>query len=321
MKTHKNLFDQIITRENFYNALRSTSKGKRNKFECLAFLEKEYSNIELLRNEIINDNYLPAKPTRFAVYDPKPRTITALQFRDRIVQHAIYSILYPIFNKTFMPNSYACRKGYGSHRTSRDVQARMRKSTGGWYLKTDFSKYFHRIDRHILWKQIERKVGCYKTLSLIEKFIPRTGVGLNIGELLSQLFANVIGNVIDHFIKHELKIKYFFRYMDDIVIFGETKEHLSAVKQNLQVFCEDMGLTFSKWFIHPISSGINFVGYRIWSTHKLIRKDSINRAKRKLRRLKGTDRIKFINSWTGHLQHADTYNLKKRMGLVDEILL
>ena len=315
MKTHKNTFDKIIEVTNFYESLNETARGKRSRYSCLKFLESKYSNIKALRESIIDGSYEPLPPSEFTILDPKPRNISAPRFRDRIVQHAIYRVIYPIFDKTFLPNSYACRRGRGTHLASKHVQASLRRNKGGWYLKTDFSKYFHTINRKILWEAIDRKIGCRRTKELIAKFIPREGVGLNIGELLSQLFANVFGNMVDMYLKHNLRVKEFFRYMDDIVVIGESREHLLTIKDKLERFCKSIGLRFSRWHIHPISKGVNFVGYRIWATHKLIRKDSIARAKKKLRTLDPEAREVFLRSWSGHLQHADTYNLKRRLGI------
>lgn len=268
-----------------------------------------------LRESLALETYEPLPPFHFTIFEPKPRNITALQFKDRIVQHSIYSVIYPIFNKTFLPNSYACRKGFGTHKCANDVQFASKRNRDGWYLKTDFSKYFHSIDRSLLWKAINSKISCIKTKELIEKFVPKNGVGINIGELLSQLFANVIGNFVDMWLKHTAKIKTFFRYMDDIVIFGNSQEELTILKDELKIFCDTIGLKFSKWFIKPVKTGINFVGYIIFPDYKLIRKDSIRRSKRKLRILAGEDRERFLASWLGHIGHANCYNLKQKLGV------
>jgi len=315
MKRHKNLIEKITDPLNLYDALHKTAKGKRSKIDCMRFMDWEFRNMAKLRTLIISGSYKPDAPSTFAIFEPKPRSIVALRFHDRVVQHAIHSIISPIFNKTFLPCSYACRIGYGAHRAARDVQAAIRKTPQGWYLKTDFSKYFHSIDREALWTEIDKKIGCKRTSALIEKFVPRTGKGINIGELLSQLFANVMGNRVDMFIKHELHVKSFFRYMDDIVILGDNRSSLEEMKRRIESFCASIGLRFSKWFIKPISAGINFVGYRIWPTHKLIRKDSIKRAKRKLKRLRGEPLQLFLASWRGHIGHANTYNLQRRLGI------
>lgn len=315
MKTVKNLFDKIVTLENLQISLHETAKNKRTGLDYLEFDQWRYSNLLEIHNELISGRYSVSPYINFKVYDPKPRTITALQFRDRVVQRAIYNYIQPIFEKTFLPNSYACRKGKGTHLAAKITQSYTRKKGVRYFLKTDFSKYFMSIDRGILWGVIDRKIGCKKTKSLIEKFVPRYGVGINIGELLSQLFANVFGNQVDMFIKHKLKVKYFLRYMDDIVIFGNSYDDLFDKKERLDVFSRSIGLKFSSWHISPIEHGVNFVGYRIFKDFKLLRKSSIKRAKKKLKTLEGVDRDRFLASWRGHISHANSYNLQKRLGI------
>lgn len=326
MKTYKNLFDKIISLDNLYNSLYQTSKNKSNSLDCLKFMEWEYSNMTKLHFDLKNGSYTLGEYIHFTVMDPKPRNIVTLQFRDRIVQRAIYNIIQPIFEKTILPNSFACRKGKGTHRASITTQSYSRKVGNSYYLKTDFSKYFLTIDRKVLWERIERKIGCKETLKLINLFIPKYGSGINIGELLSQLFANVYGNIVDMFLKHDLKIKHFVRYMDDIVIFGSSYNYLRDIKRKLKDFIDQkLNLKFSRWHISSVERGINFVGYRIFPDFKLIRKDSVKRAKRKIKKYKNDgeyDKLeRFIASWSGHLKHANTYNLRRRFSNKYEILL
>lgn len=318
MKREKDLFNKITSIESLQLALMQTAKNKRCSLDYLEFDQWRYSNILNLRNEIVSGRYKVSPYINFKVLDPKPRIITALKFRDRIVQRAIYNHIQPLFEKTFLPNSYACRKGKGTHLAARITQSYLRKPGIRYFLKTDFSKYFMSIDRSALWTEIDKKVGCKKTGLLIEKFIPREGVGINIGELLSQLFANVVGHQFDMLLKHEVKAKYFLRYMDDIVMLGADYSSLLEAKDRLGALASDLGLRFSSWFIAPIESGINFVGYRIYRDFKLIRKSSIKSAKRKLKRLTGEERARFLASWKGHISHANTYNLQKRMGIHED---
>lgn len=325
MKRYKNIFNDIISIQNLLDAFHQTSKGKSRSHDYLEFEQYAYFSLTKLHHELDSGLYSVGDYINFTVFDPKPRNITALQFRDRIVQRAIYNVIQPIFDKTFLPNSFACRAGKGTHRCAITTQSYMRKSGSNFYLKTDFSKYFLSIDRRILWDRLERKIGCAPTLNLIEKFVPKIGVGINIGELLSQLLANVYGNILDYYLKHDLRIKYFTRYMDDIVIFGESVDDLKCIKNKIDNFAHrELKLKFSKWYIKPCSSGINFVGYRIFNDFKLLRRDSIKRAKRKIKKYTSRKDFgnlkKFLGSWLGHIAHANSFNLKRRMG-IDEILL
>lgn len=134
----------------------------------------------------------------------------------------------------------------------------------------------------------------------------------------SQLLANIYGHILDRHLAHDLRIKKWARYMDDTVIFGESREELEVILKDLTVFIEkEMKLEWSKWSISPTSKGVNFLGYRIWSTHKLIRPDSVRRAKRKIKKYQEnneTEKLsKFVASWSGHIKWANSFNLKTKL--------
>src|SRR5690606_7836581 len=134
--------------------------------------------------------------------------------------------------------------------------------------------------RPVLHAEFRRKISCEPTLRLLEKLIPTEGTGIRIGELLSQLSANVIGHVVDRWLVHTKGITRFFRYMDDIVILDGDRQKLVKLQKDLEVFAQRvLGLTFSHWSIQPVGRGVNFVGYRIWTSYKLLRRDSVLRAK------------------------------------------
>jgi retron-type reverse transcriptase len=265
---------------------------------------------------MINETYKIGEYYSFLVYEPKKRIINSLPFRDRVVQHAINNVIEPIFEKTFYSTSYACRKNKGTHKGINKVQStlrKMKKAGEVFFLKMDFSKYFHSIYSNLLKQKIQKKITDRKTLRLIFKFICEKGV--MIGNLLSQLFANIYGHIFDAFIKTKLRIKHYFRYMDDTVILSHSKEELTRLQKVLNRFINlYMKLKFSKWFIQKADvQFINFLGMRIKSTFKLIRKDSVTRARRHIKRfirLKLFEKLRiFLSSWLGHVVRADSFNL------------
>lgn len=320
-KKYKNLFNQVSDRGNLWEAYRNASRHKKHSYGYLIFRQYEAANIENMIAQLNAGTYVPGDHNVFYVYEPKERKISALPFLDRIVQHSLYKTINPIFEKTFLPSSFACRTNKGTHRGVKYVQSLIRKlPDGAWFLKLDFKSYFHNVDRKILWKEIDSKIKCRKTVELLEKFHPREGKGLPIGNLTSQLLANIYGNILDRYLQHELKVKAWARYMDDTVIFGESQEELVEIHKKLTEFVTTkMLLNWSKWSIKPVTSGINFLGYRIFKNYKLIRKDSVRRAKRKIHRYRKSGNIekleKFLASWKGHIQWADSHNLKRKLGI------
>ncbi len=323
-KKYRNLIDAITADANMRHAFRITSLGKRLTPGFLEFKEYAGINLQDLATSMRDGTYKPGTPHEFRIFDPKERMISALPFEDRVAQHALCSIIGPIFEATLLPRSFACRPGKGTHAAAITVQADMRRlSRDGlplYALKTDFSRYFASIDHATLWRLIEAKISCKATLRLIEAILPRTGTGLPIGNLVSQIFANIYAGVVDRHLQQELRERCWYRYMDDIVVLGHSTNHLRGVHASIEALSRDrLGLRFSKWSIQPISRGVNFVGYRIWPTHKLLRRDSVTRARRKIAAYRAAgehDRLeRFLAAWTGHAQWADSRNLMKSLGL------
>lgn len=147
-----------------------------------------------------------------------------------------------------------------------------------------------------------------------------TPIGLPIGSLTSQIFASVYAGVVDRHLQQTLGERYWYRYMDDIVVLGRSMEHLCKVGASIEELSrEQLGLRFSKWSIQPVNRGVNFVGYRIWPTHKLLLRDSVVRARRKIKAYRAAgdhERLKkFLAAWTGHAKWADSRNLLRSLGL------
>jgi retron-type reverse transcriptase len=313
-KKYKHLIEQVADIDNLRHAFAKTSAGKRLTWGYLEFKEYAELNLAQLHEEILAGTWKQGVFRQFTVYEPKPRIISALEFKDRVAQHALVNIIGPIFEATLLPGTFACRSGMGTHAGVRHVQSALRRTGATHFLKTDYSKFFSSIDREVLHELIRRKISCQPTLRLIEAMLPVTGKGIPIGSLTSQLFANVYGGVIDRFIHFELGAREWTRYMDDIVILSSNPYELRHWFEDIQaVSAERLGLGISKWQVSPVTHGINFLGYRIWPRHKLLRKASVTSAKRKIfqyAKYGETDRLdKFIASWRGHAAHADTCNL------------
>lgn len=321
-KKHRNLISIITSDANMRRAFRLTSLGKRLTPGFLEFKEFSILNLHDLATAMRDGAYRPGAPRQFQIFDPKVRLISALPFEDRVAQHALCAVIGPIFEATLLPRTYACRPGKGTHAAATALQADMRRlaRSGPLYvLKTDFSAYFASIEHAALWRLIEAKISCRDTPRLIEAILPREGIGLPIGNLVSQIFANVYGGVVDRHLQQTLGERHWFRYMDDIVVLGRSSDHLRRVRGSIEDLSRDhLGLRFSKWSVQPAGRGVNFVGYRIWTTHKLLRRDSVVRARRKIRAYRAAGEHgrldRFLAAWTGHASWADSHNLLESLG-------
>ncbi|HOM03855.1 MAG TPA: reverse transcriptase/maturase family protein [Acetivibrio sp.] len=317
--TYNNLYNKIYSFNNLYSAYLKARKCKRYRKEVLDFTSKLEENLLIIQNELIWKTYEPGRFKEFYVYDPKKRLIHAPAFRDRVIHHALCNIIEPLFEKKFIYDSYACRKGKGTHAAVKRVQKFMRKLPRNSYvLKADISQYFPSINHSILMNIIQRTIRCKDTLWLIETIIFQTDQGLPIGALTSQLFANVYLNELDHFIKDQLGVKYYLRYMDDFVIAHPDKKYLKQLLCDIQDFLiTRLALKLNpKTRICPYAQGVDFAGYRTWPTHILPRKRNVKRAKRMFKKLMKDYALGIIDldyikprlmSFLGYMKHCDGY--------------
>ena len=329
-KTYNNLYSDICSFENLHLAYLKARKCKRYRQEVLLFSNNLEENLINLQEEILNKTYKNGIYKTFYIYEPKKRKIMSLPFRDRVIHHALCNIIEPILEKIFIYDNYACRIGKGAHagadRLTQFLRETKRKYPKVYCLKCDIKNYFGSINHNILLKFIRRKIKCQNTIQLVENIVNSTdGIkGIPIGNLTSQLFANLYLNELDYFIKHNLKVKYYIRYMDDWVILSSDKKYLWNTLKQIKIFLqENLSLELNnKTSIFPVSQGIDFLGYRIWTTHRLLRKSSKKRMKRKLKTYQILYKENNINldkiisslmSWLGHVSHCNSYNLRKKI--------
>lgn len=314
MKRMRNLMPLVTSDANMAEALRKTAKGKRQSWGFLEWREYGEHNLKLLQEELRDGGYEQSPFRHFTIYEPKPRPISAVEFKDRIVHHALMNVIGPPLERTLLPYCFACREQLGTHAGIKHIQSQLRKTGATHYLQTDFAKYFPSIQRATLHSLFAAKISCRWTLDLLARIVPRNGFGVPIGALTSQHAANLYGNLLDRLIHFAMSPLAWARYMDDIVILGNDPIELRDQRDQLAEAAQrERGLSLSRWRIAPINAGIDFLGFRIWPAHKLLRKRSVTRAKRKIARYirQGEhDRLaRFIPSWLGHAQWADAHHL------------
>ena len=318
---------------NVQKAYNKARKCKRHRKDVLIFTKDKEENLDKVREDILNLAYEPSKYHYFKVYEPKERQIMALPFYDRVVQHAINNVLEPIFDKRFISQSYACRKGKGMHAASDTLKEwlyewnKYHPDQPLYAIKADIHHYFQSIDHAVLKTEIRKVIKDAGVLALLDRIIDHNGnmpdgVGIPVGNLTSQLFANIYLDALDQFIKHELGVEAYIRYMDDFVILSPDKEQLRSWLARIEQFLrEELKLEFNpKTTILAAKNGIDFVGYKHRATHRKVRKDSIKRIKRTIKKCESgkitkEQLQKSIQSWTGH---ADSYNLRKKIETLAE---
>lgn len=279
MIRYNNLFDVAFSLDNLEDALLDAAKGKRNKPAYFAFDRHRVANLQRLHKSLHDGTYMPKPYKEFMVYEPKPRRIFAPHFADLVVQHAIYRVIYHIFDATFIHQSYGCRIGKGTHKASDYAQEALRSSKPDNYtLKLDVRKFFYRIDRKVLRKLLERKIKDKRLIAVMLLFCDfGEPVGIPIGNLLSQLYALIYLNPLDQYVKRELKVKLYCRYVDDFILFNLSKEEALSYLTLIQTFLDkELHLELSRWTLAKTTRGVNFVGYRTWASKRFIRKHSLH---------------------------------------------
>jgi len=343
MKRHGNLWPQVIDCDNLLAAALKAQRGKRYQQNVLRFNDRLGEELMQLQIELEGKTYQPGEYRTFEIFEPKKRMISAAPYRDRVVHHALCNVIGPIFERTFIHDSYANRAGFGNHRALRRFTEFARSSR--YVLQCDIRKYFPSIDHEILKTAIRRKIKCADTLwlvetiidasneqELVEHFFPGDDLftaserrrGLPIGNLTSQFFANIYLNDLDHFVKEHLHVEKYVRYVDDFALFGDDHGHLTQARAAIEERLSALRLK-----IHPVKSqlsetrkGANFVGFRVLPDRIRVRSENLRRSRRRLKKLQeayrsgefGLDRItQSVRSWVAHLEHGDTLRLRQRV--------
>lgn len=303
------------------------------KDEAIEFSNNLTYNLNELRQSLINGTYEFSGYYTFKVYEPKERIINAPCFKDKIVQIAINNIMKGKYYKTFIYDSYACIDNKGTHacavRTQKFLKQAYWKYENAFIIKMDIKKFFYTIDRDILKEILLKKVKCEKTYKLLEHIIDSADVidkiGLPLGNTLSQICANIYMNELDQYIKRKLSIKFYTRYADDMCLICESKSEAKKVLKLCDIFINkelNLKLNKRKTKIFPIEQGVNYVGYKIYHTHMLLRNESKSKVKRRLKaygKLYRENKItsnkleQMLNSWKGHADYANSYNFYNKL--------
>ncbi|HRZ85715.1 MAG TPA: reverse transcriptase domain-containing protein [Candidatus Paceibacterota bacterium] len=326
MKTYKSLYKDVYSKSNLILAWRKARKGKTKRNYVIEFEKDVLGNLLQLYRELKNENYLPKSLETFILRDPKTRKISKADFRDRIVHHALINIIELIFDKTFIYDSCANRKGKGNLFALKRFDLFKRKVTNNleseaFCLKADIKHYFEEVNHNVLINVITQRINDIKIVNLIKIILENgqksKGIGMPLGNLTSQFFANVYLNELDYFAKHKLNVKYYIRYVDDFVILHNSKSQLEIWKEQINEFLNvelKLELHKDKSRIICLSRGIDFVGFRNYYYFRLLRKRNIKNMINKVSLFKNSEisKEKILESfqgWQAYAKWADSYKL------------
>ncbi len=286
MSCPEQLYETLTSFSNLYNSFLKAKRGCRKNKELFEFCFDLERNLISLRKELLDKTYVPGRYRYFKIYDPKERLIAVAPFRDRVVHHAVISVIEPIYERIFIYDSYATRKGKGTHRAIKRAQLFLRNNR--WFLKADIKKYFDSIDHEVLLDVLSKRIKDKDVMWLLERIIRNGGrarKGLPIGNLTSQFLANVYLDVFDQFVKNTLKVKCYLRYMDDMVFFSNDKNFLLEIRKKTEEFLNrSLKLEFKNAYINQQMNGLTFVGARIFPFLIRIKPKTLHRCIRKIKR-------------------------------------
>ncbi len=327
------------------NLVLAWSKARKSKTKRRYVIEFERDlagNLLKLREKLKNQTYKPLPLKTFILHDPKTRKISKSDFRDRIVHHALCNIIEPLFDRTFIYDSCANRKGKGNLFAIKRFDKFKRKVSGngrvlpnnfgdknyvrGYCLKADIRHYFREVDHKILAGIIGKRIKDERIIWLVERILENhpgetKGKGMPLGNLTSQFFANVYLNEMDYFIKHGLKAKHYIRYVDDFVILHTSKSRLEKWKKQINGFLKDelkLELHPEKSRVIPLSRGVDFVGFRNFYHFRLLRKRSIRKMRGRIAlfargKMDYDELARSFHGWSAHAKWANSYNISEGM--------
>lgn len=331
--------------DNLWLAWRKAAKGKRGKPTVVAFEMQAADHLLELQDELSDKSYRPGPYTHFYIHEPKRRKISAAPFRDRVVHHALCNVVEPIFDARFIHDSYANRKGKGTHRAIDRLQQCARRYP--YVLRLDIVKHFPSLDHPVLLNAIEQVIGDRDVLWLVEAILA-SGVGvladeyepgyfpgddlfalsrprgLPIGNLTSQFWSNVYMNALDWFVVGELGCPAYLRYVDDFALFADSKAQLWRWKEATVLFLQKLRLTIHSAAaqVQPTAQGIPWLGFVVYPSHRRLKARNAVKFTRRLARNIADfrrGRIPFaeldasVQGWIAHVAYADTWGLRRNI--------
>jgi len=345
MKTYRHLYQEVVFFGNLYMAHLEAARGKRGHSDVAAFEFNLEDNLLQLQEELQAQTYRPAPYDSFRIADPKPRLISAADFRDRVVHHALVRVIEPLFERRFIPDSYANRIGKGNHRALDRCQEFARRYR--YVLQCDVRQFFPSIDHTILRGILARVIADPDVVWLMDCIL-ESGVGvlndeydmawfpgddlfaanrprgLPIGNLTSQFWANCFMDPLDHFVKRVLRCKGYLRFVDDFLLFADDKRTLWEWKGAAQDFTASLRLALHEResTVYPVTNGIPFLGFRVYPSHRRLKRANGVAFARRLHRhyaalaqgeLTYEDLDRRIQGWVAHAVHGDTYGLRRSL--------
>jgi hypothetical protein len=343
--TREPLYPRVHDWDNLLLAHRKAARGKRGQDPAARFEVDLADRLLRIQAELRQKTYRPWPYHSFWIHEPKRRLISAAEFEDRVVHHALCNVIEPLFERRFIFDSYANRKGKGTHLAVDRCQHFSRRHR--YVLQCDVRQHFPSLDHEVLMGTLTRVIRdpdvlwLYRTIldsgcgvlseaydmtyfpgdDLLAVLRPR---GLPIGNLTSQFWSNCYLDPFDHFVKRQLRCRAYVRFVDDFLLFADDRKTLwtwkRAVVERLATL--RLGIHEQRAQVRPVTAGIPWLGFVVYPTHRRVKRRNVLGYRRRLRRLLRDyehGRVSFgelqasIRGWVEHVRYGDTWGLRSNV--------
>lgn len=325
MRRRGHLFERVVAWPNLLRAARVAARGKRGRPEVAAFLFDLEPRLLALQASLADGSWRPGPFRVFRIRDPKPRTISAAPFGDRVVHHALMHVLDPLFDRSQPGQSYACRRGKGTHAAVAKTQSLCRRYR--YVLKGDVEAFFETVHHGVTKGLVRRVLKDRRVLDLLDRIVDSGGCedrGLPIGNLTSQYLANHVLSRLDWFVIQRLGSPAYLRYMDDFLVFGDDRAALHGRCAEIRAFLRDglqLELKERATRVQPTHVGLPFLGMQIFPGTVRVDPGRLRRSRRRLasaeRRLAADENDASARASSAcvyaHLSHASARSLRRQM--------
>ena len=335
IKSYNGLYERMISDDNIRVAIYSAAKNKRKnnkRHRRLRYIKahvEEY--IPIVKQWILD--FAPAQHIPITINDgisAKKREIIVPTVKEILIHHAVIEVIKPQLTRRMYEHSYASIPRRGLHRgvlvTKRWIQ--QHENDTKYCLKMDIKKFFNSVDQEILLKKLRKIIRDKRYFNYLKQIVRTVDKGIPLGFTTSQWFANFLLTEFDHKVKEFWKIKYYIRFMDDMVIFGTNKRKLHKLRKEITTFIKQtLNLEIKdNWQIFFLDSTrskkkkgrlLDFLGFKFYRTHMGLRGRLALRAQRKAKRIfkKGKPNIhdaRQIVVYAGLIKYANCYHWFKR---------
>ena len=329
--------EEVISFEALYGSMLKCKKGVLWKASTASFYLNGIERALQLERDLKAGTYKAREPRKFKILHPKERDIISIAFRDRVYQRSLNdNAIYPELTKSFIYDNMACQKGKGTDRARGRLECFMQKSyrkngLSAYVLQCDIKGYYPNM-RHDVAKAVFSAALDPEIFEMASRVLDGQysgEVGFNPGSQMVQICGISVLNKLDHYIKERLRIKFYIRYMDDLILIHEDRAYLERCKEEIRAHLAAMGMAFNekKTRVYPIAEGIPFLGFKFrlsetGKVYKQIEPKNVKAERKRLARMaalvKKGERTRekadaCYAGWRAHAEKGNSYKLLKRM--------